>query len=283
MRVAISPDGVDIDCGPARHLRLWHPSEAVPEALKAPADRVPTLVDGKRNGITVPDGARWVWLRFASDEPDLEGEIIDIDTLRRFAVYTVREAGWLDRNHWSRPARFPASWLTHGRTPTDFQLGKITDLRFAVQGQAMVAFAEAFLWPAGVNAEADRMWQRLQMTPEAVHCSVGGPPIGAPREEVLSDGRTVRRAYVLMNHIALCDQAVNPHGTEVRTVPFGEFAKAIADGIACDWLPEAAKAVTASGSGGLQAQGREPQCLDCDVSTFRERLRRRFPAGGFKD
>lgn len=270
-----SGEYVTLDYGPARTVRLL--GDGAPEALKAV--RTPPLVNGKRvtplGSFTVPAGARWVWLKCANEEEDLQGEVMDLATLREFARYTVTEAGWVDYNHYSRPGRFPPEWLKQGASPQDFILGKITDLRFTDRD----AYAEAYLWPKGRNHHADVMWQRLCDAPESIHCSPGGPPLGRA-EETAPDGRQRKRLRILMNHIALCDMAVNPHGTEARTAPFGEFLKAMADGVApepdCDGDGcmacfirggESLKAVMAGGPGGINAQGQVPQ----DIEGFKAR------------
>lgn len=234
VRVAFGQDEtgefVAFDYGRAAAVRLF--GDDVPEALKAvqiPSSG-PKLVDGKRvtplGTFTVPAGARWVWLKFANEGEDLQGEVMDIATLKEFAPYTVSQAGWLDYNHLSRPARFPKAWIKEGASPQDFIIGKITDLRFA-KGHA---YAEAYLWPKGHNPHADRMWQRLCDAPESIHCSAGGAPIDR-LEEVGKDGRMRKRLKLLMNHIALCDQAINPNGTEARLAPYPEFLKALVDGV----------------------------------------------------
>lgn len=234
------------------------------EALKAL--RAPAMVDGKVNGITVPAGARWVFLSF-NDKADLEGEFLDIDSIREFQRYTVTEAGWFDVNHYSRPARIPPEFLQAGRTTTDFKIGKITEFRFGDDGTVYVS---GFLWPAGVNPEADKVWKQLNACPESFHCSPGGIPLGRT-EETGPDGKRRVRLKIMMNHLAICDQAVNPNGTRVSTARFGEFAKALADGVPfmpeCDGetcvdcfvrgpeFTEAAKAISVGGAGGLGAGG----------------------------
>jgi hypothetical protein len=79
---------------------------------------------------------------------------------------------------------------------------------------------------------------------------------------------------LLMNHLALCDQAVHPD-TEVQTSPFGEFLKALSGGIPlegecnsgslglwCRSQVEAFKALTAGGPAGINAQGAVPEDLE---------------------
>lgn len=269
MRVAFGrgTDGseyVDLWADALASVRLF--GTGATEALKAP--EAPKLVDGKRNGITVPEGARWVWLLFASERPDLEGEVLDVATLRRFSDYTVAKAGWLDLNHWSRPNRFPAEWLKQGVSPQDFILGKLTELRFSPDN---IGYCEGFLWPEGRNPHADRMWRRLSDCPESIHASAGGLPLGPRVEEDGPGGRKLKRLRILMNHVALCDQAINP-ATLASTVPFGEFAKAMADGVSaepdCDGDTclacfvrgdDAAKAMT---SDGLTTMGATPEDVE---------------------
>lgn len=277
----------------APHLRL-HAAETVPEALKALG--APPLRNGRRvtrlGDFTVPEGARWIWARIANEGRDLTGEVTDVATIQRFAKYTVAQAGWVDLEHWSRPPRFPKEWLGQGVSPQDFILGKITDLRFDRSGDV---YAETFLWPKGHNPHADRMWVRLCDCPESIHASVGGPPLAEREEEIGPDGRMRKRLRLLMNHFALCSQAVNPNGTEVSRSPFGPFAeslkavdaaefyKAVAYGVPsepdCDGDTcltcfvrggEVHKAVTAGGAAGINTQGAVPQ----DIEGFRARALR---------
>jgi len=248
------------------HLELGAPSIAtlglrLEEVQKAaPAE----LEDGSYNGISVPEGARFVWLKFASEKTDLEAEFLDLETIERFSNYTVSEAGWIDYNHFSRPNRMPAEWVAQGVSPQDFIIGKLLEFRFGTDGWA---YALGYLWPEGANAHADTMWKRLGLCPESIHCSAGGSPMG--RETELRDGVEVGRVRLLTNHIALCDQAMGL-GTEAATVPLGEFAKAIANGvplIPCEgegclpcWVRgEEEKSITASG---LAASGQVPEDLE---------------------
>ena len=203
-------------------IRLLGPG--VPEALKAL--RAPVMSDGKVNGITVPAGARWVFLSF-NDKADLEGEFLDLDSIRQFARYTVTEAGWIDYNHFSRPKAIPPEFLQAGKTTADFKIGKIVEFRFGEDGTVYVS---GFLWPEGVNPQADTVWKQLVACPESFHCSPGGLPLRRT-EEVLADGTRKVRLRIMMNHLAICDQAVNPNGTRVATSGFGEFAKALSDGV----------------------------------------------------
>jgi hypothetical protein len=268
-------------------LRLYAAGEEIPEALKGYA---PKVVNGKRNGISVPPGARWVYL-YGNDALDLEGECLDLDVFKQFAGYTIREAGWLDYNHYSRPGRFPTEWLGQGASPQDFKLGKITDLQF----RGSDWFAEGFLWPEGDNHHTDVMWKNLKACPESIHTSPGGPIMG--REEfTLPNGQRAKRLKMLVNHIALCDQATNPNGTRASLEPIGPYAegaKSLASantsflnipahsliealkGMPCGTTPtndlehyllddeEAGKsAITAGGPGGTVAQGHVTEDLE---------------------
>lgn len=199
-------------------LRLYAADDAgIPEALKG---NPPTLVNGKRNGITVPAGARWIYLH-GNDAEDLEGECLDLDEFKRFAEYTIKEAGWLDYNHMSRPQRIPKEWLEAGMTTQDFKIGKITALRFSGRNW----YAEGYLWPEGENRHADIMWKQVKSCPESIHTSPGGPVIG--RENCITpEGRPAKRLKMLVNHIALCDVACNPHGTGVSLEPNSGFEEA---------------------------------------------------------
>lgn len=199
-------------------LRLYASDDAgIPEALKG---NPPALVNGKRNGITVPPGARWIYLH-GNDAEDLEGECLDLDEFKRFAEYTIKEAGWLDYNHMSRPQRIPKEWLEAGMTTQDFKIGKITALRFSGRNW----YAEGYLWPEGQNRHADTMWTQIKACPESIHTSPGGPVIG--RENCITpEGRPAKRLKMLVNHIALCDVACNPHGTGVSLEPNSGFEEA---------------------------------------------------------
>lgn len=262
-------------------LRLHDPAETVPEVMKALG--APALKNGQRvtrmGRFTVPQGARWFWAKIANEGRDLTGEVTDIDTLRKFAKYTVTQAGWVDLEHWSRPGRFPPHWLQQGVSPQDFILGKITDLRFSPEGDV---YAEAFLWPKGRNPHADRMWQRMCDSPESIHASVAGSPLSRDKE-LGPDGRERSRLKLLMNSFALTSQGINPNGTEVSQTPVGEFLKAMADGVSivpdCDGDTcvacfvrgdETHKAVTAGGPAGINAAGNVPQ----DIEGFRARALR---------
>lgn len=199
-------------------LRLYASDDAgIPEALKG---NPPTLINGKRNGITVPAGARWIYLH-GNDAEDLEGECLDLTEFKRFAEYTIKEAGWLDYNHMSRPQRIPKEWLEAGMTTQDFKIGKITGLRFSGRNW----YAEGYLWPQGQNRHADTMWTQIKACPESIHTSPGGPVIG--RENCITpEGRPAKRLKMLVNHIALCDVACNPHGTGVSLEPNSGFEEA---------------------------------------------------------
>ena len=224
----------------------------------------------KRNGVTVPHGARWVWLRASDERPDLQGEIVDAETIRRFRDYIISQAGWLDLNHWSRPQKFPPTLAAAGRSPEEYVIGAITDLRVSPDG---TTYIEGFLWPKGVNSHADTVWEWLRLAPEKVHASVGGPAISRERER-LPTGAYVTRLRLLMNHCAICNQGVHVD-TEVRTAPFGEFTKALIDGVSDGLLGvvaefvrgpavrEVAKDVAAAGGAdGINAQGAVPEDLE---------------------
>lgn len=241
------------------------------EALKR-FDPPHALRGGRVNDITVPPGARWVYLRFSDERPDLANEVTDAATIRQFREYVVAQAGWFDINHFSRPQKIPPEWVKAGLSPSDFKIGKIVEIRVSEDGKA---FAAGFLWPKGRNPHADRMWQMLEDCPESVHCSIGGPTVSRTEERDPKSGRKVFRVKILMNHIALCDQGVHID-TEVRLTPFGEFLKAIVDGVPaepCDGEgcfscfvrgePETDKSVvSAGGAGGINAMGLVPENLE---------------------
>lgn len=242
------------------------------EVAKANGFHTPDVGGGKRNGISVPKGARWFWARISDERPDLQNEIVDSETLRKFSDYVVQQAGWVDLNHWSRPSKFPEQLAKAGRSPEEYVIGSLTELRVSPDG---TSFAEGFLWPKGENEHADTAWQWLRMAPEKVHCSVGGPAISRKRERG-KDGKYVTRLKMLMNHLAICNQGVHVD-TEVQTEPFGEFTKAIIDGVAdepCDGdgcfacyvrgehVESAKGAVSAGGEGGINAMGAVPEDLE---------------------
>ena len=152
------------------------------EAAKA-AGLQPFSGSGKknrRNGITVPKGARFFWAQISDERPDLQGEIVDADTIRKFKDYVISQAGWVDLNHWSRPTKFPERLAKAGRSPEEYVIGSLTELRVSADG---TSYAEGFLWPKGVNEHADTAWTWLKMAPEKVHCSVGGPAISREKEK----------------------------------------------------------------------------------------------------
>ena len=242
-----------------------------PEVTKAYS---PPLTDGKHNGISVPDGARWIYLKFSTPSVDMQQESVDPETIRQFAAYTVQKAGWVDWWHWSRPKQFQQAFPEGTpHTPLDFILGKLTAIRVSPDGES---YAEGFLWPKGKNRYADMAWDWLQNCPEMVHCSAGGPVLD--RETAWSDGQKTTRLRMAINHIALCPQGVN-HDTEVRTAPFGEFVKAVT-GVTdaccgrCDgrnrggcfrsWVrgDEQGKGVLAEGPAGTNTTGMVPEDLE---------------------
>ncbi len=261
------------DFVPAPPVRLGWYDEAAKAGSAGFASPELVIENGvrKRNGVTVPVGARWVWFRFSDERPDLEGEVMDIESIRKFASYVIAQAGWIDLNHWSRPGKLPPEMLAAGRSPEEYVIGALTGIRVSPDG---VAYAEGFLWPKGVNAHADTAWTWLQMAPEKVHCSVGGPAISRERER-LPDGRWITRLKLLMNHLAVCNQGVHVD-TEVRTAPFGEFTKALLGGVPdepCDGegcVPcfirghrEPGKGVvSAGGTGGINSTGAVPEDLE---------------------
>lgn len=253
--------------------RLLLGDDALTETLKRfeqPSGRRESRV----NGISVPKGARWVYLRFSDERPDLANEVTDAETIRRYKEYVVAQAGWFDLNHFSRPQKLPPEWAAKGVSPSDFKIGKIVEIRVSPEGRA---FAAGYLWPAGRNPHADRVWQMLEDCPESIHCSIGGPTVSRKEEVDPATGRKVWRVKIVLNHIALCDQGVHID-TEVRLTPFGEFLKAIVDGVPsepCDGEgcfacfvrgePEGehSKAVvSAGGPAGVNASGRVPEDLD---------------------
>lgn len=269
---------VDTVPEPPTSVRWWD------EAAKAgsPGAHTPDLIveNGarKRNGVTVPPGARWVWIRASDERPDLQGEIVDAEMIRTYREYIVAQAGWIDLNHWSRPGKFPEALAKAGHSPEEYVIGAMTEIRVSPNGETYI---EAFLWPKGINPHADTAWTWLMMAPEKVHASIGGPVIEKPRER-LPDGRWITRLKMLVNHCAICNQGVHVD-TEVRTAPFGEFTKAIIEGVgdeACDGdgcvacyvrgpRREATKDVgSAGGAGGINAMGAVPEDLEGAAHPF---------------
>jgi len=209
-----------------------------------------------RNGIIVPhpDKVRWLWARFSDPSPDLEGESVSAAPFRQYADDSVRRwGGWIDINHWSRPQRFPETMAKAGRSPEEYVIGKLTEIR--VSGDD-TSYAEGYLWPEGVNEHADTAAGWMRYAPDMVHCSAGGPIVkGRPQ---IVGGRKIVPVQIFLNHLALALQGVHS-GTAVKTTPFGEFYKALADGIpetagvgeSCfadhvRGLPEGQKAMTAA-------------------------------------
>jgi hypothetical protein len=209
-----------------------------------------------RNGIIVPhpDKVRWLWARFSDPSPDLEGESVSAAPFRQFADDSVRKwGGWIDMNHWSRPQRFPEQMAKAGRSPEEYVIGKLTEIR--VSGDD-TSYAEGYLWPEGVNEHADTAAGWLRYAPDMVHCSAGGPIVkGHPQ---IVGGRKVVPVQIFLNHLAIALQGVH-NETAVKTTPFGEFYKALADGISetecagdssfakhVRGMPEGTKAMTAA-------------------------------------
>lgn len=237
-------------------------------------------------GHPAPEGARWIWLRASNARPDLQGEVVDVDVLKRYAEYTISQGGWLDAEHYSRPERFPKWAADQGLTPQHFVLGKITALRF--QGDEV--WIEGFLFPKGTSSVADEYWSQLQAVSSMFHVSIGGPILPG-RSSTIVDGREYLKLQMVMNHAALCMQAINPHGTRVFNTPAGPFAeaakggafavgsfaelvRAVVDGVpaepdcdgescvACFTRGETLKSVVSGGPDGINAQGIVPQDLE---------------------
>lgn len=274
MQFAFGPKDphIDFDLGaPGAGIKLVGPGSDARPALKK--ERIRGEYVFTRNGIVVPypDLVRFVWLRFSDPSPDLEGEACRAQTFRMCADASVRKwGGWIDLNHWSRSARFPKSLAAAGRSPVEFVIGKLTEIRVT---PADVSYAEGYLWPASANLppealskmheHADLAWGWLKQAPSMVKCSAGGPLVKHSPKKVR--GRMVTPIDIYLNHLAICLQGVHS-GTDVRTRPFGAFreaAKAVSDGVQvveppmCPGggfecfvrgLDEAHKAVTAGGT-----------------------------------
>lgn len=260
-------------------------SEAA-KGLRGDAIRSGAVERAAAAGHPAPKGARWIWLRASNARPDLQGEVVDVAMLKQYADYTVREGGWLDAEHYSRPERFPKWAADQGLTPQSFVLGKITALRF----QDEDVWIEGYFYPEGVSTIADDYWNQLQAVPSMFHVSIGGPVL-APRTPVMVDGRRFLKLQMVMNHAALCMQAVNPHGTRVFTGPAGPFSEAMKAGafavgdfrdlvqavvegvpeqpdcdgescVACFTRGETLKSVVSGGPDGINEQGIVPQDLE---------------------
>lgn len=248
-----------------------------PEVLKAYSPELDA--DGRRNGFSVPEGARWFWLRFSTPSVDAQGESADPGTIRDNAQWTLEKAGWVDWMHWSRPAAFRKAFegVKTELTPLDFVIGRLTDIRVSADGES---YCEGYLWPQGQNRFADMAWLWLDRSPEIVKASAGGPIQG--RIPVVRAGERFIQLKMKVNHVALCTQGINDD-TIAKTAPFGEFLKAVTGGIPvrddCEpcadgdvhcfrcFVREGAKGLTSEGAGGLHDMGAVPQDLEGQAHT----------------
>ena len=239
-QVEFSPHHEDVDVGlPTRRLAVFDGFEAFKAATGELPMHRPDLKKERRegtdvwtrNGIIVPhpDKVRWLWARFSDPAPDLEGESVSAAPFRQFADDSVRKwGGWIDLNHWSREKRFPEALAKAGRSPEEYVLGKLTEIRVSRDD---TSYAEGYLWPEGVNQHSDTVAGWLRYSPDMVHCSAGGPIVKGKAQ--LVRGRKIVPVQIFLNHLAMALQGVHD-STAVKTTPFGEFYKALAEGVSIE-------------------------------------------------